>query len=74
MDLREGYICEETLKEEVICDFNVSEEMKRVWAAEVKVLEKVIEICERHNITYYADYGTLLGTVRHKGFIPWDDV
>ena len=73
MALREGYICEETLKEEVICDFNVSEEMKRVWAAEVKVLEKVIEICERHNITYYADYGTLLGTVRHKGFIPWDD-
>ncbi len=31
MDLRAGYICEETLKEEVICDFNVSEEMKRVW-------------------------------------------
>ena len=37
------------------------------------MLEKFDEICQKHNLTYYAYYGTLLGAVRHQGFIPWDD-
>ncbi len=53
--------------------FYVEGEMKRVWAAEMEVLVEVDRICKKHNIRYFADSGTLLGAVRHNGFIPWDD-
>jgi len=53
--------------------FYVKPMMKRVWAAQLEVLQIVDEICTRHNIQYYADWGTLLGAIRHRGFIPWDD-
>lgn len=38
-----------------------------------KILEFLKYQCERESITYYLAYGTCLGSVRHKGFIPWDD-
>lgn len=47
--------------------------MKHAWAAELEVLSEVDRICKKYNIQYYADWGTLLATVRHEGFIPWDD-
>ncbi|MCI9638313.1 MAG: LicD family protein, partial [Hungatella sp.] len=37
------------------------------------MLERLDEVCRKHDITYWAFYGTLLGAVRHQGFIPWDD-
>ncbi len=53
--------------------FCVESMMKRAWAVELEVLSRVASVCSRHGITYYAVYGTLLGAIRHKGFIPWDD-
>jgi len=37
------------------------------------ILEATIGALDRHGIGYYLDYGTLLGAVRDKAFIPWDD-
>ena len=66
-------IGEDFLKEEVRCGFKVTERMKRAWAAELKILTEIDALCKKYNITYFAEVGTLLGAVRHHGFIPWDD-
>ena len=59
--------------DEVREGFYIPAMMKRAWAAELEILATIDEICERHQLHYYLDYGTLLGAIRHKGFIPWDD-
>ncbi len=64
---------EEFFKEETRCDFVICEKMKRAWAAEMEVLSEVIRVCKKYKIPYFADWGTLLGAVRHKGYVPWDD-
>lgn len=54
-------------------DFFVEPLMKCIWAAEMEVLCEINQICIDHDLHWFADWGTLLGAVRHKGFIPWDD-
>ncbi|MBR0091909.1 MAG: LicD family protein [Lachnospiraceae bacterium] len=60
-------------EDEVREGFFVSGMMKRCWAAQLKTLAEIDRICRKHHITWYIETGTLLGAVRHRGFIPWDD-
>ncbi len=64
----DGYFREETRE-----GFVITEDMKRAWAAQLEVLEEVKRVCGIIGIKFFADWGTLLGAVRHHGFIPWDD-
>ncbi len=46
------------------------EELKQI---QLGILDKVHDFCEKNGITYFLSSGTLIGAVRHKGYIPWDD-
>lgn len=47
--------------------------LRELQLALLDILQQVAQICERHDIPYWLDGGTLLGAMRHGGFIPWDD-
>ena len=63
----------EFYEDEVIEGFYVPSMLKKAWGVQLDVLNETDAICRRHNIPYFADWGTLLASIRHNGFIPWDD-
>ena len=46
---------------------------RTVQLLSLEILKTIDKVCKKHNIEYWLDFGTLLGAVRHGGFIPWDD-
>lgn len=48
-------------------------ELKEIQQLELEIMKDVHKFCKENNIRYYLAGGTLLGAIRHKGFIPWDD-
>jgi lipopolysaccharide cholinephosphotransferase len=66
-------IPEDYFQNEIRLDFEITETMKRAWAIQLTLLNQVMEIANRHHFKLWLDYGSLLGAVRHNGYVPWDD-
>lgn len=54
-------------------DYENDEALKELKRVQLDILKYFQNFCEKHDLRYCAIYGSLLGTVRHHGFIPWDD-
>lgn len=51
----------------------VNVDLKKLQSIELEIFKEFVRLCDKHNLTYSLAMGTAIGTVRHKGFIPWDD-
>lgn len=52
---------------------NMSMSMKEIQSVSLEILKKIADICDQEGLKYSLAWGTLIGAVRHKGYIPWDD-
>lgn len=71
--VEQGILPVDFFKPETICDFYVDEQHKKIWAIELELYLVLKTLCEKHGLRLFTDGGTTLGSIRHKGFIPWDD-
>ena len=72
-DQERQHLREHFLEPETRCDFFVDENRKKLWKCMLDILEELLRICDRHGLRCFMMSGTLLGAIRHGGFIPWDD-
>lgn len=52
---------------------NFEVDLESLKKKELEILKNFISCCEKFDLRYFVGFGTLLGTIRHQGFIPWDD-
>lgn len=52
---------------------DVTDVLREVQLVELDIIKEFIRVCKELNLRYFLDSGTLLGCIRHNGFIPWDD-
>ena len=64
---------ERFLEPETRDGYFIDAKMKAVWKEMLNITEEIVRICDKHGLNYTLAGGTLLGAIRHKGFIPWDD-
>ncbi|RAP52099.1 MAG: hypothetical protein BZ137_09270 [Methanosphaera sp. rholeuAM130] len=54
-------------------NFEIGGPLRKLQLQTFELLRFVVNVCEKYGYTYWLDYGTLVGAIRHNGFIPWDD-
>ena len=62
-----------SLEPETRSGFRVTKSIKKLWAVQLDLVEQLDRVCKKYNLKYSLCGGSLLGAIRHDGFIPWDD-
>ena len=68
-----GNLVRNGISPEIREDYYISEDKKKLWLIQLDLLRELDRVCRKHGLKYFLGYGSLLGAIRHKGFIPWDD-
>lgn len=61
------------MEEELRCGYTVTTEKKKLWMILLDLSKELKRVCQKYQLSYFLHAGSLLGAVRHQGFIPWDD-
>ncbi len=69
----EGWLPPSFWEEEIKNDFLITKERKALWGVLLDLLREFNRVCKKYNLRWFGIGGTILGAVRHNGFIPWDD-